>query len=421
MILNIYLNSTLVGNLQSIEGGLRFSYDNTYVSSPNAHPISLSLPLSLQPQPIRQTERFFNGLLPEGDERKKIARYLGVSSTSTAKMLAALAGDCVGNLTLLDEGHSINQLVVESGYEPLSDADFEAIVENSADAIARISTNNRMSIPGAQPKIGLFSETDIIDSTSHRWFLPKGLTPSTHILKPSLTTFAHSALNEHICTMLAKACGLKAAATSIINHDGNSVLITQRFDRLRLQDGSVMRLSQEDFCQALSIAPENKYQADGGPGLDRIFGIVRMETSDPIASTGTLAGVVLFNYLIGNCDAHAKNYSLQRTLNGDLQLAPAYDIVSTTYYPTLSRNMAMGINNVYAIDRVTADDFVAMCTKLGMSWKSMKAEGIRMAQAILENADNLVAQMALIGFEEQAEILVRHIEEGVLQRSSNFS
>jgi serine/threonine-protein kinase HipA len=411
--LDIYHNQTEVGHLQTQEGGMSFSYAPGYLGGISNHPISHSLPLQEHPHPFRATERFFDGLLPEGDERRRIARYLRVSSESLARLLAALAGDCVGNLTILDETHNIDELIARSGYRPLSEKEFHGILESDGDTIARMAAENRLSIPGAQPKIGLYCNqvhTTVADS---QWYVPEGLAASTHIIKPSSLLYADTALNEYCCSRVAAACEIATAHTTLHNHDGRPVLVSRRFDRVIDEGGAVLRLFQEDFCQALSFASENKYELDGGPSFSQILDVVRSDASDPVAETLGLLRMFLFNYLIGNCDAHAKNYSMQRTLGGVLRLAPAYDLVSTTFYESLSTNVAMGVNNVFRIERISRDDFKRLGENASLSWQTLIKTTGALAEKAISVAPMLEAEMAALGFAESARHLMRHLVKEV--------
>jgi serine/threonine-protein kinase HipA len=420
MRLSIYHNQTEVGYLQTQEGGLSFSYAADYLSSATGYPISYSLPLQEQPHSFRATERFFDGLLPEGDERRRIARYLRVSSGSLARMLAALAGDCVGNLTILNETQNVDELLAASGYRPLSEKELLGIFNSDGDTIARVAAENRLSIPGAQLKIGLYCDQEYATVANTEWYVPEGLAASTHIIKPSSVLYPDTALNEYCCSRIAAACGIETAHMALYNHRGKPVLVSRRFDRVVGEGKNVLRLFQEDFCQALSVAPENKYEIEGGPSFAQILEVVRHATSDPVAETLRLLRVFLFNYLIGNCDAHAKNYSLQRSLEGILRLTPAYDLVSTTFYENLSTNVAMGINNVFRLERITRDDFERFGEDAALSWRVLLQTANELAEGVASVAPELEAEMAALGFADNTHHLIGHILQETERRMTVF-
>jgi len=404
----VYHNRIQVGAVQSVEGGLEFHYSAEYLATPNRHPVSLALPLQEAPLPIRATERFFEGLLPEGEERAKAARYLRVSSQSVTKLLAAMAGDCVGNLTILAPDDDLDSLLAASSYEPLSPGDFQDILNNDLDAITRISAENRLSIPGAQPKIGLYCAVDPLANNGEGWYVPRGLYASTHIIKPNLLAFDNTSLNEYFGSQLARRAGLETPRTWIANNNGNAVLISERFDRYENEDGFIERLCQEDFCQALSYSPNNKYQADGGPGFAQILDILRFEMTNPPADVQRFLQLFIFNYLIGNCDAHARNYSIQRTSDGLLRLAPAYDLVSTTFYPKLSTNVAMGVNNTYALAKIDTDDFKTMCEDNRIAWELFERIAASLVEGIIGGVDAIEEELREAGFGAKAHKLKEH-------------
>jgi serine/threonine-protein kinase HipA len=416
--LSVYHNQTRVGYLQTREGGLSFSYDLDYLNSAAGHPLSCSLPLQERPHPFHTTERFFDGLLPEGEERRRIARYLRVSSGSLARLLAALAGDCVGNLTILNETQSIEELVAKSGYRPLPKEVLTGILGSDGDTIARVAAENRLSIPGAQPKIGLYCAEKHATIADTEWYVPEGLAASTHIIKPSSLLYGDTALNEYCCSRIAVACKIATAHMTLHNHEGRPVLISRRFDRAVDEDGTVLRLFQEDFCQALSFAPENKYELEGGPSFLRMLGIVRHNASDPVTESLKLLRIFLFNYLIGNCDAHAKNYSLQRSPEGILRLTPAYDLVSTTFYKNLSTNVAMGVNNVFRLERISRDDFKRFSESTSLSWQTLVRVAGELARQIHSTAPKLEVELAALGFAQSTRPLTRHLLEEAEKRAA---
>ncbi|MWV48341.1 hypothetical protein GRS96_03500 [Rathayibacter sp. VKM Ac-2803] len=196
--------------------------------------------------------------------------------------------------------------------------------------------NGRFSLAGAQAKFGLLRQRG-------EWMLPTGSVPSTHILKPGIPSYRASALNEHVCLELARRLGLIAARSRIGRFDGETAVIVERYDRYRLgedastaggSEGRVVRIHQEDFCQALSVMPSQKYEDDGGPGLPSMAALLRRHLRSGPArdSIERLLLAVAFNWLVAAPDAHAKNYSVLLA-GGQVALAPLYDIASLTPYP----------------------------------------------------------------------------------------
>jgi serine/threonine-protein kinase HipA len=196
-----------------------------------------------------------------------------------------------------------------------------------------------------------------------KWGRPVDGTPSTHILKPEIATLPSTVENEAFCMRLAKNLGLSAASVETTLVNGRKLIIVQRYDRIIHQDGAVQRLHQEDFCQATGVLPDKKYQEDGGPSLARIAGI--LQAVAPATDVEALLRAVVLNVLIGNGDAHAKNFSLLHHPSGALGLAPLYDLMSTLYYG--DDRLAMYIDSVQRTRRVTADRILSEAARWGLS------------------------------------------------------
>ena len=203
----------------------------------------------------------------------------------------------------------------------------------------------------------------------NQWYLPLNGAPSTHILKPTregnLSTLAQ---NEYDCMQLAKKCGLNAPESRLEKIAGKDVFIVQRYDRI-IKNGKITRLHQEDMCQALGIMPENKYQSDGGPGIKEIYDLLKLHSVMPIIDLRFFITEILFNYLIGNCDAHAKNYSILYDKNGNARLSPIYDVVSTKAFPSLTKKMSMKIGTHYDLEKINKDDFILLAQQLNINKK----------------------------------------------------
>ena len=213
------------------------------------------------------------------------------------------------------------------------------------------SKDLRLSLAGAQEKISLayFNDT---------WHLPKNGAPSTHILKPTrsgeLSTIAQ---NEFFCMNLAEKLNLPVPKTQILELDDLSVFVCQRYDRkFDSEKPSIQRIHQEDFCQALGNMNDIKYQADGGPSFKDCFNLIQEKFSDKLEQINIFLKSILFNYLIGNCDSHGKNFSLIYE-NSKIKLSPLYDLVSTTVYPSLTTKMAMKLGSNYEIEKISPTDF----------------------------------------------------------------
>ncbi len=364
MKLNVFFGNEKAGALESTENrGVIFSYDEKYLQNKNSIPLSASLPLQIGEFRQKQCMPFFSGLLPEEDFRRKIADYLHISETSTLKLLEALGGECAGLVSILPEENAVSQpdlyLLNAENYEPLEDSRLKDFIEKmNSRPLIKADKNLRLSLAGAQEKLALAN----LDG---KWYLPVNGAPSTHILKPSRTgSLSSLAQNEYICMKLAKLFGLPVPEVDLMNIAGKDIFVVERYDRIKKED-SIQRIHQEDFCQALGIMSASKYQNDGGPGIADILDVIKKNCTVPALETQKFLSYVIFNYLIGNCDSHGKNYSLLYK-NKSVELAPLYDAVSTVIYPGLTDKLSMKIGNHYEIQKVTKEDFSLLAENLNI-------------------------------------------------------
>ena len=311
---------------------MSFEYGQRWLDSPTAEPLSHSLPLRKEAFPQASCEPFFGGLLPEAGNRRLLARLLRVSDRNDFALLERIGGECAGAVSLLPPGTSL-----ESSHRlhRLGEAEFAQALADVPRRPLLAGTNGlRLSLAGAQDKSAVRIEGE-------HMHLPIGAARSTHIVKPAIAAFEGVVFNEAFCMALAAASGLAAPTCRIGNAGGIDYLLVERFDRVRTDDGDVRCIHQEDLCQASGVRADQKYQSEGGPGLKQCFALLRQASSVPVLDVPRLLDAVAFNLVIGNCDAHAKNFSLLRE-PGNVRLAPLYDLVSTTVFPDLSTRMATG-------------------------------------------------------------------------------
>lgn len=361
--LDVYLHENLVGHLIQDEGGqMVFEYAEDWLARAHATALSLSLPLKRDRFKQKECRGFFAGILPEGSKREVIARNLGISPRNDYAMLERIGGECAGAVTFVPTGHALPAR--DYGYRALSPTELAGILkELPKRPLLAGEKGIRLSLAGAQDKLAVRLEGDEIS-------LPLGGAPSTHILKPGVEHFAGVVFNEGLVMKLAAAAGIPSAKVEIRTVEGIEFLLVERYDRTHRQsEGKAVleRLHQEDFCQALAIPPELKYQKEGGPSLKRCFDLLREVSAAPVIDLSSLLDAVIYNWLVGNNDAHAKNFSIlyrgAGTAAAEIRLAPLYDAVNTIYYPELSREMAMKIGREYLSDRVTPRNFeeLLMC------------------------------------------------------------
>ena len=392
MKLAVYLGENLAGHLTSTaDKGVVFSYDPIYLKAGHP-PISLSLPLSADEFSQKECLPFFEGLLPEGDVKRRISDYLHISETSTLKLLQELGGECAGLVSILPESEENKTKNVYDfsslNYEPLSEKKLAEYIENvNTRPLLKAKEKFRLSLAGAQEKLPL----TYFDG---KYYLPKNGAPSTHILKPTGSGDLSSlAANEYICTKLAEYCGLPTSKTELKRIGYVEFLLISRYDRVC--DGNhFSRIHQEDMCQALGILSDRKYQNDGGPGNADVYKLIKENTTIPLLETRNFLRYVVFNLVIGNCDAHGKNYSLL-FCDGTIRLAPIYDAVCTIVYPNLTRKFSMKIGKHYEIKKINQDDFGVLAEEIGLKSKTVLDCYSDIAENVAKAFDRLKEDLSL--------------------------
>ena len=319
--------------------------------------LSLSLPVSSRRYTQGVVRPFLDGLLPEGESRKSIARDVHVPERDTYGLIRALGRDCAGAVVIQPIEDSAPPAPTTTTAEPLSPDEIDVLVRDLKSAPLGVGGRVRISLAGVQQKLVL---TRMQDGS---WGRPVDGTPSTHILKPEVAAFPDTVENETFCMRVAKHLGLDVASVGTTKIGGRKLIVVDRYDRVVAADGTVRRIHQEDFCQATGVAPETKYEEDGGPSLLRIAGILR-DVAAP-DSLDRLLKAVTVNALIGNGDAHAKNFSLLHTEDGALTLTPLYDLMCTLYYG--DDRLAMYIDNIHRANRLTVERIVNEAVRWGMS------------------------------------------------------
>jgi serine/threonine-protein kinase HipA len=330
--LDVHINTRRCGRLEKEAGGaIRFQYDPSWLDWPFAFPISLSLPLRASPWRGEAVVAVFDNLLPDNPNvRRQVAERTGADGVDPYSLLSQIGRDCIGALQFLPHGETADSLQPVQGVA-LSDDDIEAMLANLPRAPLGIDTEQdfRISIAGAQEKTALLRHQG-------RWMRPIGATPTTHILKPQMgeiptpwgvIDMTDSVENEHYCLTLLASFGLPVAKTEIVRFGRRPVLVVERFDRRWRGEDQLLRLPQEDFCQALSIPSSRKYQSHGGPGIIDL--LTKLKESDaPLADQALLLKSQILFWLIGATDGHAKNFSLFLRPAGRFQLTPFYDVLS---------------------------------------------------------------------------------------------
>ncbi|WP_285905312.1 type II toxin-antitoxin system HipA family toxin [Pseudodesulfovibrio pelocollis] len=332
----VWLDSNHVGTLtRKGRTALSFAYDAGWMCS--GFPLSLSLPFQEHPFDDSRSRAFFDNLLPEQAVRDKVSKRLHVSQKNVFGLLAALGGECAGALTILHEGEIPAARPV---YEEISrDRLGEIISLLPQRPLLAGEEGLRLSLAGAQTKLPIAR----LGST---YLLPTQGAPSTHILKPPIDDLPGSVENEAFCMALAKLVDLDAPKAEITETYPRGYLV-ERYDRVVHPDG-IRRIHQEDFCQAMGLPAELKYQNEGGPGTRECFDLLE-HSATPVGDRTQLFRLVVFNHLIGNTDAHAKNLSLLYDAPPRPRLAPFYDLLCVGMFEAqgLGQKNAMKIGGQY--------------------------------------------------------------------------
>lgn len=341
--LSVFLRGELVGSLERTgPSRYRFAYSKDAIEGDSSDPmarLSASLPLREERFKPSESAPFFEGLLPEGAVRASIAGKLGLSEANGFGMLAALGADCAGAVMVLPEDQPSRSSQVSA--RPLSESQVGELLRDLPRDPLGIDVDPegvRLSLGGVQDKLVL------VRLPTGAFAQPLGGMPSNCLLKPEHERFEGLAVNEAFCLRVAAAAGNEVAASELLELDGIRCLYSGRFDRTVDADGTPVRLHQEDMCQAVGLLPTQKYEAEGGPSVASVIALLRRQPSPRIAlDVNAFVRAVLTGFLLGNSDAHGKNFSLLYDPATGVRLAPLYDVVSTAVYDGLTPRLAMAI------------------------------------------------------------------------------
>ncbi|HEX4045728.1 MAG TPA: type II toxin-antitoxin system HipA family toxin [Gammaproteobacteria bacterium] len=376
--LDVYFHEKMVGQLvQDNHGDMNFTYLSHWLADPDAISISCSLPLQKETFKRKNCQAFFGGILPEENQRKLIAKNLGISATNDFSMLEKIGGECAGALSFIPAGEKLNPK--DNHYHELTTVSLPNMLrELPSRPLLAGEQGVRLSLAGVQDKLAVYVKGEKI-------FIPLNNAPSTHILKPDFNSYDGVIFNEAFCLQLAKTIGLKVVEAEIKIAEDINYLLIKRYDRIFINSekntNEIKRVHQEDFCQALGISSINKYQNEGGPSLKQCFDFLRIQSAIPVIDLGKLIDAVIFNYLIGNCDAHGKNFSLLYL--DQIQLAPLYDLISTIYYKDLSQKMAMKLGGEYQINNISIVNFYKLANEISFSKPELRKRILELIDAIV--------------------------------------
>lgn len=399
--LEVYLNSTWIGQLvQDNKGLLGFSYREEFLGSPDAAPLSRHLPLGTQVFSDEPARAFFANLLPEGDVLEQTVRRLGIPKENTFALLERMGGDCAGAVSVLLPGQTP---AIEGAYRRVTEQEFGALLkELPAHPFLADEEGVRLSLAGAQNKLPVFFD-------GRGFHIPEGGAPSSHILKTAIQNLEDTVGNEAFCMRLARTVGLSVPSVDIVELGGMLVYMIERYDRRRLPGGEARRIHQEDFCQALGIVPALKYEAHGGPGFVDVFDLVREWSTEPLPDTDALLGWALFNFLIGNADAHGKNLSFVYD-QGTVRLAPFYDLLSTAAYEgQVNNKFAMRMGKQKDPRYLSVTDLEGFAQQAGIGRRAVFAELKRLTDRIEKETKVLADSFAENGQHRVIAMRISHV------------
>jgi serine/threonine-protein kinase HipA len=424
--LSVFLNNKLVGQLRKEpSGAIEFQYDETWLAWDYALPVSLSLPLREGTYRGAPVAAVFENLLPDSHGlRRRVAEKVGAQGTDAYSLLAAIGRDCVGALQFIADGARPIDATDTIEGEPLDERAIEKLLRSLSQAPLGLTRddNFRISVAGAQEKTALLWHED-------RWLKPAGTTPTTHLFKTQIGQLANgidlsnSVENEFYCLKLIEAFGMAVNAAEIQTFGETKALVIERFDRRWTRNGRLLRLPQEDCCQALSVPPTAKYESDGGPGLVDILNLLKGSDTPQDDQRTTIKAQLLF-WLIGATDGHAKNFSMFLGPGGSFHLTPLYDVL--TAQPSLDAGqiepkqmklaMSVGRNKHYRFRGIHARHFLQIGDQAGLA-KGLVRGVVEDVAATVVNALDRVEETLPGDFPE---VIHTSVKRAVLNRVRNL-
>ncbi|WP_207456544.1 type II toxin-antitoxin system HipA family toxin [Azospirillum sp. SYSU D00513] len=367
---------------------ISFAYSPAWLSRPGAFPISTRMPLRAEAFGSAATYIWFLNLLPEGNDLPLVGRHLGVSHVDVFGLLERLGADVAGALSIHPPGPAAEQ---RARYKRLDEADLVEVIRRLEERPLLAGDDGiQMSLAGAQSKVG------VAKAAGGGLALPLGGAPSTFILKPAIRRFYGSTENEHFCLSLAREIGLDAARSELGIAGDEPFLLVRRYDRAR-QEGGIARLHQEDFCQACERPPYAKYEKDKGygrgPGIADLFAVLDRVSTDKARDRLALRDAIIFNVLIDNVDAHAKNYSLLIGPGNAVRLAPLYDLMCGAVCDGVTRNLAMTVAGSNRGDHIYGRHWDRLATAVGFAPLSLRKRVAALAGLLPAAAEALAARI----------------------------
>lgn len=368
-----------VGTLRQVGAVLEFLYEPAWLTRADALPLSPRLPLRAEAWRGDEVVFFFSNLMPEGPVLDTLLQLRRLPRGNVYRMLEAFGRECAGAFAIVPEEEA-GQAAPAGRYREYPRAELMEDLARLRENIPLLGSHAdlRLSLAGAQNKIP-------VRYADGQMWLPEAGAASTHILKPSLQParlFPDAVLNEAFCLQLAGELGLPVPAVSVLR-DPEPLLLVERYDR-HFAGAQVERLHQLDLCQLAGVLPVGKYEADAGPGFRQCFALIDMWSAAPAVDRLRLVDVMLLNFLLGNADAHAKNFSMLYGADARLRLAPFYDLVATGYWDQLDRKMAMAIGGERRPAWVQARHWQRFCEDAGLNPTQLRRRALDLSARALD-------------------------------------
>lgn len=415
--LRVLLNNRLVGFLlKEPSGAISFRYDESWLTWDQAPPVSLSLPLREDIYKGEPVVAVFENLLPDSDLlRRRVAEKVGASGTDAYSLLSRIGRDCVGALQFVPYDDDAEYDAIQITGEVVGNKQIEGLLKTLAQSPLGLDKDQefRISVAGAQEKTALLFY-------NRKWWKPHGTTPTTHIFKTQIGTLpngidlSNSVENEYYCLNLMAAFGLPVNAAKIKVFGKTKVLVVERFDRKWTRDGRLLRVPQEDCCQALSVPTSRKYQNEGGPSMVDILNLLKASDAPADDQKMFLKAQILF-WLLGATDGHAKNFSVFLGPAGRFQMTPLYDVL--TAQPSLNGHqivaqqmklaMSVGKNRHYTIEYIEPRHFVQTAERAGLP-ETIAREALGEVVRDAEQAMETVEKQLPPGFPDALHASVRN-------------
>jgi len=362
--LTVLLYGQVVGQLNRADRGAlpTFNYDEVYVASGSV-PLSVRLPIATSTYSGRRVEPYLRGLIPENrDTRERWADQLDVAPDDVFAMLAEMGWDCPGAVQFCPFEDVEELLVRNSEYKSVSDVRIAQRLRSLVNEPAS------WTMPGEHWSLGGQQEKFALTLLDGRWHEAHGSAATTHIIKPGIKVLLHQALVEHVTMEAAAELGVVIAGSRIVRFEDQWAIVVERFDRVTGSDGAIVRIHQEDFCQALGRLPEAKYESRGGPTLVDMSGVVRKWSSRREDDLMALADFVAINLVAGAPDGHSKNISLLLAPDGQRWVAPLYDLATGLSYDSaaIERKVAVSVGGERIFSRIRRKQWEGVAKTLGL-------------------------------------------------------